>query len=151
MSLAAKRRLVMVALILLAIWPGAHYAIVQATDMSPWKGFGWAMYTRPSFPGTTRLTALDQESGQLATLNLRDLGPLSAREFTRFHARWRRLGRLADPTAAARRLLVERPTTRSLTVASTTQQLDERGYVEDRTDRWLCERAGPTSAVCRSF
>ena len=47
MSLKTKTRIVVATLLVLAVWPLSHRAIVHMTDMSPWKGFGWAMYCVP--------------------------------------------------------------------------------------------------------
>ncbi len=53
MSYRAKQRVVAGALVVLALWPLAHVALVRALDLNPWNWFGWAMYTTPP----KRLTA----------------------------------------------------------------------------------------------
>lgn len=47
-SLQTKKRLLLGLLIVITIWPLAHFAVVRTFDLNPWKWFGWAMYTVPS-------------------------------------------------------------------------------------------------------
>jgi hypothetical protein len=50
LSLATKRRVLAIALVLLALWPLAHRVLVVRYDISPWRFFGWAMYCQPKLP-----------------------------------------------------------------------------------------------------
>lgn len=47
MSFPAKKRLVLVFLVLFALWPLGHRWLVAQYQISPWRLFGWAMYTTP--------------------------------------------------------------------------------------------------------
>ena len=41
-----KKRVVFVAIVILALWPIVHHRIVTTYDMDPWLYFGLSMYTR---------------------------------------------------------------------------------------------------------
>ena len=43
---------------MLAVWPAAHYFVVDALSLSPWNYFGWAMYTVPGPRGSVRVKAV---------------------------------------------------------------------------------------------
>jgi len=43
-----KRRVVFVALVVLAVWPGVQHVVTDAYQMNHWRFAGWAMYTKPS-------------------------------------------------------------------------------------------------------
>ena len=58
MTLAAKQRLVVAVLVVLAAWPLAHRALVARYGLDPWRFFGWAMYCTPKLPVMVELTAL---------------------------------------------------------------------------------------------
>ena len=47
MSFHVKKRIVIIVLGILTVWPSVHYLVVQKTGLDPWKGFGWAMYCVP--------------------------------------------------------------------------------------------------------
>ncbi len=49
LELKTKTRIVHAALLLLALWPLVHLALVARFDVSPWKLAGWGMYTTPRF------------------------------------------------------------------------------------------------------
>lgn len=49
MPLAAKRRLVHGALLLLAVWPLVHLGLAWRWDLNSWKLGGWGMYATPRF------------------------------------------------------------------------------------------------------
>ncbi len=42
-----KKRVVFVAIVILALWPIVHHGIVATYDINPWLYFGLSMYTRP--------------------------------------------------------------------------------------------------------
>ncbi len=60
--LELKKRLAIIALGIITLWPGLHFGLYQGFGIDPWKLFGWAMYTKP------------QEVQQLGVFELRD-GP----------------------------------------------------------------------------
>ncbi len=47
MTRAAKRRVVIAVVLVIAIWPGFHYVLAARTNFNPWELFGWAMYSVP--------------------------------------------------------------------------------------------------------
>jgi hypothetical protein len=48
LSLPRKKRLVLVLLALVALWPLVHRGLVARYGLNPWKFFGFAMYCVPS-------------------------------------------------------------------------------------------------------
>ena len=42
-----KKRVVFVAIVILALWPIVHHGVVATYDINPWLFFGLSMYTRP--------------------------------------------------------------------------------------------------------
>ena len=50
MSLRAKQYVLAGLLLLLALWPLAHRALVVRYRVDPWRLFGWAMYCTPKLP-----------------------------------------------------------------------------------------------------
>ena len=67
MNFAAKQRVVLIAVIVLTVWPLVHYFVVQNTDLSPWKGFGWAMYCEPHRVFVIRALSVSDETRLLPT------------------------------------------------------------------------------------
>jgi hypothetical protein len=47
-TLEARKRIAVALLLALAVWPGAHYLLVNRLDLDPWNHFGWAMYSLPN-------------------------------------------------------------------------------------------------------
>ena len=81
--LELKKRLAIIALGIITLWPGLHFGLYQGFGIDPWKLFGWAMYTKP------------QEVQQLGVFELRD-GPAA-----RPGGRLREVPLDAGPVAAA--------------------------------------------------
>ncbi len=42
-----KKRIVLNALVLFALWPAVHHGLVRTRGLNPWKLFGWSMYCLP--------------------------------------------------------------------------------------------------------
>ncbi len=42
-----KKRVVFVAIVILALWPIVHHGVVATYDINPWLYFGLSMYTKP--------------------------------------------------------------------------------------------------------
>ena len=55
-----KRRLVAAGLLLFALWPPLHFALVRRYDVDPWKLFGFAMYSVPGTMRTVRIVGIDE-------------------------------------------------------------------------------------------
>ena len=47
MSFRTRKIIAITLLIVVSVWPLAHRGVVHWLDLSPWKFFGWAMYTTP--------------------------------------------------------------------------------------------------------
>lgn len=47
MQLAHKKRIVVLVLLFLSLWPGVHFALFESYAINPWKLFGFAMYCTP--------------------------------------------------------------------------------------------------------
>ena len=110
-----KRRLALVVLALLLLWPPIHYALSRAYHLDHWRFSGFAMYTRPT----------DQPLLEFAdTLAHRPLDPARLRsalghDVTRidaFVARRKLWGELARPDALARLILSRLPELAELTI-----------------------------------
>ena len=47
-SFSIKKRIVVIVLVVMTLWPITHHAIARVYDnLSPWKGFAWSMYCVP--------------------------------------------------------------------------------------------------------
>jgi len=64
MEYRTKQRVVKVGLVILAIWPLIHIGVVHSTGLSPWRGFGWAMYTVPVLKVDVGVRHLEGDVGQ---------------------------------------------------------------------------------------
>lgn len=107
MTLAAKQRLVVSVLAVLAVWPLAHRVLVWRYDLDPWRFFGWAMYCTPKLPAEVHLFAI--EDGARVPV---ELGSLTRAQRRAVHALRRRRslwGTLASPARAGAALLAARP------------------------------------------
>ncbi|HSQ00629.1 MAG TPA: hypothetical protein VL049_25680, partial [Candidatus Dormibacteraeota bacterium] len=80
--LAAKQRLVVSVLAVLALWPLAHRALVWRYDLDPWRFFGWAMYCTPRLPVDVSLFAVEDGARvpvELASLTRAQRGAVQGR------------------------------------------------------------------------
>jgi hypothetical protein len=48
MSFATRRRILVLLLVTVSVWPAFHPFVVRALDLNPWNWWGWAMYTQPA-------------------------------------------------------------------------------------------------------
>lgn len=76
MSLAKKTRLVGWLLAAVTLWPLVHFGLARTVGISPWKLFGWAMYTTPR----PRVLAYVLEGGTERQLPFDTLSPARQRE-----------------------------------------------------------------------
>ena len=100
MTISTKRKIVRIGLVAVAVWPLIHPAVIRMTGISPWKLFGWAMYTVPARQVGIRVISL--ESGQplpVGTPRLQTPEFLAAQndflDRRRALGRWQRPDRLA--------------------------------------------------------
>ncbi len=96
----AKRRTVALLLACFAVWPLAHYALVQHYGLNPWKFFGWAMYTTPHIRPRVEVYALDGGNRVKLPLVEKELAAAAA-ERDRLRVESGMWGRLARPERLA--------------------------------------------------
>lgn len=125
MTLAAKQRLVVSALAVLALWPLAHRTLVWRYDLDPWRFFGWAMYCTPKLPVEIHLFAF--EDGARVPVALASLGPVQRRAVHALRRRRALWGTLASPSRAGAALLAARPN------AAAVELVVEKWYLEPAT------------------
>ena len=118
MTVATKRRLLVIWLVLFSLWPLGHHALVTHYRMNPWKLFGWAMYCVPNLPVRVELTTLEG-------------APLAHRDgmeerIDAFIERRRILGELAPPDALAASVLESDPSLDGVEIAIERLELDPR-------------------------
>jgi hypothetical protein len=107
LTLAAKQRLVVAVLAVLAAWPLAHRALVQRYDLDPWRFFGWAMYCTPKLPADVYLFAI--ENGARIPVSFDELTPAQRRSVYALRARRVLWGTFASPSRAGAAVLAARP------------------------------------------
>lgn len=119
-----KRNAVLALLILVALWPAAHRALVARYGVDPWKLAGFAMYSTPSLPVLVALFVPEQ--GRLVLVEEAALpAPVRAR-LDRFRAERVALGRLREPEDVARLFLAARPDATGVMIAVQRTDLDRR-------------------------
>ena len=64
MTYASKQRLAGILLVVLGLWPLAHFFVVRALDLNPWNWFGWAMYTTPPRHSWPVVPSAERNSGR---------------------------------------------------------------------------------------
>jgi hypothetical protein len=144
-----KRRIALVVLALLFLWPPVHYALSRTYHLDHWRFSGFAMYTRPS----------DQPLIEFAdTLANRPLDPARLRaalgqDVSRidvFLARRKLWGDLARPDALARLILSRLPELAELTITIDTVGLAPGDdFLSYRASRYRCARPeSPTEPAC---
>jgi hypothetical protein len=103
LTLAAKQRLVVGLLAVLAVWPIAHRALVVHARVDPWRFFGWAMYCTPKLPVMVQVIAqYGKARVPLATDTLERPLRHAVHGLSRQRAVW---GTFASPDALGARLL----------------------------------------------
>ncbi len=128
MSFRAKQRLVCAFLVVFALWPLAHRALVASQSINPWRYAGWAMYCTPKLP--VEVALVPERDGQPVDLDL----PQPVRDkASRFADRRAVAGRFADPRALAGFALD------SMEIDSVVVTL-EHSRLDPRTDRVAARR-----------
>ena len=122
MTLAAKQRLVVAVLAVLAAWPLAHRALVRRYDLDPWRFFGWAMYCTPKLPADVYLFTI--ENGVRTAVPVDELTPAHRRSVYALRARRGLWGTLASPSRAGAALLAARPNAAAVEVVVSKWYLD---------------------------
>jgi hypothetical protein len=93
-------------LLVVALWPLAHRALVAAYDVNPWKLGGFAMYTTYR---TWQVGLFRGADGRLEAIDQNALPFAARRAILDFRARRSALGRFAKPAPMARAVLAARP------------------------------------------
>lgn len=112
MSSEAKRRLAVLVLALLALWPAVHFGLYQRYGIESWKLCGWAMYARPR--GTQQVALMELAEGGVRPIH--EISDVARDELTRLSARRGVLGELQPMDSLAKMLLAERPTAEGIRI-----------------------------------
>ena len=141
MTLAAKQRLVVAVLLVLALWPLAHRALVAQTRVDPWRFFGWAMYCTPKLPVMVQLIA---EVGRARVpLAIEELPRPARRAVHRLSAQRALWGTFASPDAVGAHALASRPEVDAIVVVLRHWYLDPAtGHIAEARYRHRYARDG---------
>lgn len=152
MTAAPRIRLARLLTALCALWPLAHYGLVRALELDPWRFGGFAMYAAPRPAWTAREPLMAPAGEPLRAIALEAL-PGAARE--------RVLGVLAEaleaqsiwgaryaPEPYAAALLELAPSAAHVALSAQTCALDRAAFARCRTVQHVCARAGAASARC---
>lgn len=135
MKLETKKRLVRDLLVIAAIWPLAQFALTKAFDVSPWKLFGWAMYTGPQF--ATEAKVLEIRASTLIEIEREKLTPEIQGELVKFEHRRIALGRLARPNRIGEMALEAYPNLNGVMVLAFRRHLNrETARIEMKSDSY---------------
>ncbi len=117
MSYQTKRKIVIVALVTLTIWPLVHHVAVRRLDLNPWHWFGWSMYATP--PRRIRAHAISVPDG--GKLDLQGLSRAEAtrvlRAYDEFSTRRIEYGDRVEPDEFARALFRAYPRERQIKIS----------------------------------
>lgn len=125
MRFTTKRSLIATMLTVLAVWPLVHRVLIPWLDVSPWKGFGWAMYCAPERDLVIRVTTSPNDQGLLDEANLDGSSPLTRAYNVAFRRR-QVLGRWAPPDALARAIFAGQPKLSRIEIAIEEHKLDRK-------------------------
>ena len=134
-----KRRAVAIAVVVFALWPLAHRALVATFDISPWKLGGWAMYSAPAFPVVVALYRV--EGQRPVRLVEEELAPGLVQALRSFRNRRRTVGKLASPEELGRLVLERHPQTPAAIIAVQTRRLShETALIETDNEKFFFQR-----------
>ena len=141
MKLETKKRIVLVWLMIMAVWPLVHRGLVVTYDISPWRFFGWAMYCVPKLD--MRLDINHIHDGQPRELEFAGDFHKEVRHETRRYLNKRRIwGDFHFPDVLAYKIFEQRPEVQILEFVVHHPRLDTRtSYVVDRTRTYRYERS----------
>ena len=130
---ARKRAWVHGALILFALWPAVHMALVKRWGVNPWKLAGWGMYSAPQIPAELRIQAGASPLEELPA-------ELEATQYAFLRARLG-LGDLARPKKLARALLDRDPAIDHVSIEVVQPVLNRRtGIIEEHRTTYAYRR-----------
>jgi len=142
MKLTTKQRIVKVGLAILAVWPLIHIGVVHKTGISPWRGFGWGMYTQPVLDVRVGLRSLEADPSSKPSPTPAAKAAL-LEEMKAYIKHYQALGANAKPGRIARAVLIAYPHFRSFEINTSQYALDTKTalIVEDRSDRFTYRRS----------
>ncbi len=142
MTIETKRRIVWLGLVVLALWPPLHHAIFRRFDLSPWKGFGWAMYCVPPRVINTIPVSLD-DGAPVSTARLDDPDRRALYDAAGEFGRWRaEFGTLVKPDDLAEAILELYPKLQGVEIAVERVAVDRASatFVAEPMDRYQYRR-----------
>lgn len=141
MSIGTKQRIVWIGLVVFAIWPLVHFGVVRMTELSPWKGFGWAMYCVPGRIIMVRVNSIENGS-PLSIARSRYKSPDFLRVFNEFVGKRKAVGAWAEPDDFSRVLFEEFPDVEGVVIVVDQVGIDRTTglAVVERTDRYPYRR-----------
>jgi hypothetical protein len=150
---SAPIRFARIACLALVLWPLAHFGLVQAFELHPWRFGGFAMYAAPRPALRAREIQLGPDLEHLRPIPLEQL-PSAVRarvlsvlgEGLESRASW---GKLYDPTRQAAALFELSPSARVLVMSLDACRLDARAFTACATEQYACTRAAG-SIDCRA-
>jgi hypothetical protein len=145
MKFHAKRRLVKLSLVVLAVWPLLHIALVRSTGISPWRGFGWAMYTVPVLAVEVGFRPLEGQPGETT----RGGKEAAVRALKRYLKHYQALGGYASADHLARTVFAAYPGYERIEISVKQHALDRKTarIVEHRNERLRYRRDGEVERV----
>jgi hypothetical protein len=137
MTFRTKKRIVQGTLLVLLVWPLLHIIVVRSTGISPWRGFGWGMYTVPVLPVQVGVSPLEGTTEQ-AKQGQEEM----VQAIKMYLKRYQALGGLAKPDAVAHSVFEAYPGLKLIEINVTQHKLDHSTarVVEDRADKFRYRR-----------
>jgi hypothetical protein len=134
-----KQRFVYASLIVLAVWPAGHIALVTRYGVNPWKLAGWGMYSAPQIVPEVRLFGLTSDAVRRYELGTVPT-PLAPAVLDFRRARLG-LGELARPDSLAKAMLDHYSAIDGVAIVVVQPVLDPAsGMIEDRSTTYEYER-----------
>lgn len=143
-SFDAKRRIVIVFLTVIAVWPLVHHVLVRTTELGPWKGAAWSMYCVPG--RAIRIAIVSQKDDRPLPLGaLADLPPVFQLAHREFVERRKAIGGWAEPDDLARAVfaLFREEDAITIMVEQAGVERASAKLVAERSDRYLYDRRAP--------
>ena len=140
MSFRTKQRIVKAILVVLALWPLIHLVVVHSTGLSPWRGFGWGMYTVPVLNVDVRIRHIEGHSGQPAP----ESRAATERAAQGYLKRYQALGAHAKPDQLAKTVFATYPGFKVIEIVIKQNTLDRETahIVEYRSDQFRYRNHG---------
>jgi hypothetical protein len=142
----AKRRVFVVLLGVLTVWPLVHYALSRRYHIDHWRFAGFAMYSRPAYQPSLQFAGV-VDGQPLTQAALKAALGADAAEVDRFIARRRLWGDLLPPDALGRLVLDKVPGLGEVTITVVTAGMEPGEVSFSRfSRRYRCVR-GPAGCV----